>query len=383
MISYPDLDEDQKDFVDNQVNKDGNIWVQGFAGSGKSVLLIHALRVKLKESVDAKCCIVVYTQSLRDMFSTGINDLDPQNREGLKNVPVITYHEFMRNNVIYDFIFCDEVQDIPADVLTAMKNRSSCVIVAGDSNQSIYADTVNPADIGNIISARAFILNRVYRLTRSIMGAVSKMMPSLDIFGARRDMTKVDVQIRLRKCTDLRDEVKYTFETALENAAEGDTSVILLPFHDDIETFLGILCKQHGLDNFAVTKNRYGKPDYQTVNSFLNDNQIKIEYIGNGYGSFQNAETKRKVILMTYHSSKGMDFRHVFLPFMNQNTRISASPVISPETLLMVALTRSNRNLYITYNNQLHPLIEKFRDNCIEISSESQVKNNQGGITGW
>ena len=61
MISYPDLDEDQKDFVDNQVNKDGNIWVQGFAGSGKSVLLIHALRVKLRDTLGAKCCIVVFT----------------------------------------------------------------------------------------------------------------------------------------------------------------------------------------------------------------------------------------------------------------------------------------------------------------------------------
>ena len=383
MISYPKLDEDQKDFVDNQVNKEGNIWVQGFAGSGKSVLLIHALRVKLRENPASKCCIVVFTHSLRDMFSTGINELDPDNNEGLKNVPVITYHEFMKNAENYDYIFCDEVQDIPAHVLTAMKNRSKHVIVAGDSNQSIYSNTVNPSEIGTIISARAFILNRVYRLTRSIMTAVSKMMPSLDIFGARRDMTKVDVQIRLRKCKDLQDEVKYTYETALENAAEGDTSVILLPFHDDIIYYIKTLCEQHGLTDFVIPINKYGKPDYNTVNLFLSDNNIKLEYVGNNYGSFQNAEKNRKVIMMTYHSSKGMDFRHVFLPFMNSGTRISANPEISDETLFMVALTRSNRNLYITYSGNLHPLVDKFKDVCSEISDNTFTQNNIGGIIEW
>lgn len=383
MISYPDLDEDQKDFVDNQVNKDGNIWVQGFAGSGKSVLLIHALRVKLRDTLGAKCCIVVFTHSLRDMFSTGINELDPGNNEGLKNVPVITYHEFMKNSENYDYIFCDEVQDIPAHVLAAMKNRSKHVIVAGDSNQSIYANTVNPSEIGTIISARAFILNRVYRLTRSIMAAVSKMMPNLDIFGARRDMTKVDVQIRLRKCKDLQDEVKYTYDIALENAAEGDTSVILLPFHDDIKYYIKTLCEQYGLTDFTIPNNQHGKPDYNYVNRFLNEHNIKLEYVGNNYGSFQNAEKNRKVVMMTYHSSKGMDFRHVFLPFMNYGTRISASPEISDETLFMVALTRSNRNLYLTYSSTLHPLVEKFKDVCSEISDGSLNQKESGTIFGW
>jgi superfamily I DNA/RNA helicase len=215
------------------------------------------------------------------------------------------------------------------------------------------------------------------------MTAVSKMMPSLDIFGARRDMTKVDVQIRLRKCTSLQDEVKYTYETALENAAEGDTSVILLPFHDDIKFYIKTLCEQSNLPDYVVPNNQYGKPDYNAVNRFLNDNNIKLEYVGNNYGSFQNAEKNRKVIMMTYHSAKGMDFRHVFLPFMNSSTKISANPEVTDETLFMVALTRSNRNLYLTYSGNLHPLVQKFRDSCSEISTDALPQNNAGNIFGW
>lgn len=46
MVKYDKLDDDQKDFVDKEINNTGNIWIQGFAGSGKSAMLIHALRKK-------------------------------------------------------------------------------------------------------------------------------------------------------------------------------------------------------------------------------------------------------------------------------------------------------------------------------------------------
>jgi superfamily I DNA and RNA helicase len=44
MIREDQLDPDQKEFVNVESKKSGNIWVKGFAGSGKSVLLIHSLK---------------------------------------------------------------------------------------------------------------------------------------------------------------------------------------------------------------------------------------------------------------------------------------------------------------------------------------------------
>ena len=71
-------------------------------------------------------------------------------------------------------------------VLYAMNNRARKVIVAGDSNQSIYdtdprwqEPTVNPNQVGDIINARAFSLNMIHRLTRSIINAVQKILPSM------------------------------------------------------------------------------------------------------------------------------------------------------------------------------------------------------------
>lgn len=367
MIKYDKLDDDQKDFVDNEIKNKGNIWIKGFAGSGKSVMLIHALRKKIQSDPNANVCVVVYTHSLIDMFKTGISEL------GMPTIPVITYHQFMRGNENYDYIFCDEVQDLPADVLTQMKLRSQHVYVAGDSNQSIYENTVTPSEIGNIINARPFVLTRIYRLTRSIMSAVSNLIPNMDIFGSRRDMTKKDVSVRLGKGYDQNDEVKYIWAQSSNASAEGYSAAILLPKHDYIIDFANRILRLQGKSIWVMQVNNYGKPDYNSLNSHLRQQGLKLEYVGNGYGSFQNAEHNRNTILMTYHSAKGMDFDNVFLPFLSDDTIISRG---DEETLFMVAITRSKMNLFITYSGFLHHLVAKFESTCQRIELNNTNQNN-------
>jgi superfamily I DNA and RNA helicase len=188
MIREDQLDPDQREFINVESKKSGNIWVKGFAGSGKSVLLIHSLKNVLSKEPNAKIAVVVYTHSLIDMFKTGMKELNIPS-----SIPVMTYIEFCdKNSQNFDYIFCDEVQDLPSRVLYAMNNRSRKVIVAGDSNQSIY-DTdprwnepvVNPSQVGDIINARAFSLNMIHRLTRSIIAAVQKITSFNEYLGSK------------------------------------------------------------------------------------------------------------------------------------------------------------------------------------------------------
>ncbi len=369
MIRYDKLDDDQKDFVDKEINQKGNIWIKGFAGSGKSVMLIHALRKKLEEHPNANTCMVVFTHSLVDMFKTGMKEL------GMPSIPVMTYHQFKKGNQRYDYVFVDEVQDLPEDVLIQMRQRSSNVYVAGDSNQSIYEDTVSPSQIGEFIDARPFVLTRIYRLTRSIMTAVSNLLPDLDIFGARRDMTKKDVSVRLAKAYDRDEEVKYVWQQGTNATSEGYSSVVLLPTHDDIMDFCNRICSTQGKDVWQFQENRWGKPDYNSLNNHFKNKGLKVEYVGNGYGSFENAENKRNLILMTYHSAKGMDFENVFLPYLSSDTLISRR---DEKTLFMVAITRSKMNLYLTYSDYLHPLVESFESTCqrVDIGSSANVSSS-------
>jgi len=368
MIREDQLDPDQKDFVNIESQKSGNIWVKGFAGSGKSVLLVHSLKNVLNKQPNAKIAVVVYTHSLIDMFKTGMKELNLPS-----TIPVMTYIEFVdKNTSHYDYIFCDEVQDLPSRVLYAMNNRAGKVIVAGDSNQSIY-DTdprwneavVNPNQVGDIINARAFSLNMIHRLTRSIITAVQKLLPSMNIWGAKRDLTKQDVNIRLCEATSESEEVKYIYQEAQKGTAVGDTCVILLPTNILIQKFADLVLKENNKTVWTVKNNNYGKADYSDLNRHFKGNGIKLQFIGSGYGSLKDAEQNKDAILMTYHSAKGLDFDNVFLPFLNNNFYLHPS---NAETLFMVAMTRSRKNLFLTYFGYTYDLVDKFKSDCTEIS---------------
>ena len=64
---------------------------------------------------------------------------------------------------------------------------------------------------------------------------------------------------------------------------------------------------------------------------------------------------------MTYHSSKGLDFDNVFLPFMSIHSNIRN------EILFMVGMTRSKKNLYLTYSGTMHEYIKKIDKECTKI----------------
>ena len=368
MIREDQLDPDQRDFINVESKKTGNIWIKGFAGSGKSVLLIHSLKNIIQKEPRAKVAIVVYTHSLIDMFKTGMQEL------GLPSViPVMTYIEFCdKNSQNFDYIFCDEVQDLPSRVLYAMNNRANKVIVAGDSNQSIY-DTdprwneavVNPNQVGDIINARAFALNMIHRLTRSIISAVQKVLPTMNIWGAKRDLTKQDVNIRLCEAASEQEEVKYIYQEALKGANVGDTSAILFPTNDSVSKFANLVLTTNNKPNWNVKMNNWGKPDYNDLNNHFRNNGIKLQFIGSGYGSLKNAEQNKEAILMTYYSAKGLDFDNVFLPFLNIHFYLHPS---KSDTLFMVAMTRSRKNLYLTYYGYTHRLVDKLKSECTEIS---------------
>lgn len=368
MIREDQLDPDQREFVNIESKKSGNIWVKGFAGSGKSVLLIHALKNIIQKEPNAKVAVVVYTHSLIDMFKTGMQELNLPS-----SIPVMTYIEFVdKNSQNFDYIFCDEVQDLPARVLYAMNNKARKVIVAGDSNQSIY-DTdprwkepiVNPNQVGDIINARAFSLNMIHRLTRSIINAVQKILPSMNIWGAKRDLTKQDVNIRLCEASSEQEEVKYIYQEALKGANVGDISVVLFPTTNSITKFANLVLSANGKSQWSEGQNQYGKPNFGDLNRHFKNNGIKLQFIGSGYGALKNAEQNKEAILMTYHSSKGLDFDNVFLPFLNTHFYLHPS---NAETLFMVAMTRSRKNLYLTYFGYTHDLVDKFKSECTEIS---------------
>ena len=122
------------------------------------------------------------------------------------------------------------------------------------------------------------------------------------------------------------------------------------------------------------------------MSQLLNSQGINHEIRYNDRDDFRNSvdtlnfnSTNPK--LMTYHSAKGIDFDKVFMPFKNQ---VPDSMSEIEKTLLMVAMTRSRQDLYISYTTSLDRNVQAFLNVCKvvdleNINSKPLFGSNNGG----
>ena len=373
------LDEQQRDFVENVDINQRNVWIKGFPGSGKSVLLAYTIKKIKRQAPSASIVVVVFTHSLITMFKAAFREMGV-------NVDVITYFDFMKSPRRYDYILSDEVQDLTPTVLREMNNRGRHVVVAGDENQSIYEtaprtneNTVSPSQINSLLNSREFSLNIIHRLTRSIIDAVNKFLPNLNIFAARRDMSKQSTQVRVCEAQNTDEEVKYILKEGKNAVNNGYTVGVLIPTGKAIISFVNTALRQEGKPEWTPTTNRWGSVDFSDLNDHFNRCGLQLQYVGNGTGNF--SENSRKITIMTYHSSKGLDFDNVFIPGLNRNLFITYNQELS-KTLFMVAMTRSRNNLYLTYSGYKHDYLQKFSSDCNSIDIHANLNQQSTGFGG-
>jgi superfamily I DNA/RNA helicase len=101
---------------------------------------------------------------------------------------------------------------------------------------------------------------------------------------------------------------------------------------------------------------------YDAFNAFWKQNGYPLSYLGNGSGSLDDADRGPTVYLMTYHSSKGLDFQNVYLPRAVPGINLDPSGDGGEELerrLMFVAVTRTRENLFITHTGlHAHPFVE-------------------------
>ncbi|EEC53907.1 UvrD-helicase domain-containing protein [Bacteroides eggerthii] len=344
------LDPQQKEFLKKLKEKNYvgfNSWIKGFPGSGKSVLLVYAVKRLLAEKAKkgAKIVVVVFTHSLVELCKLELAELQ------LDGIEVLTMYQFYKSTKKWDYILCDEVQDLTPRILQAMKQRAkSMLIVAGDTNQSIYdrdpqfgEAVLTPEETSQIVRGEDFSLLYIHRLSPSIIRAVQYMMPQMRIFEARRDLTKKDVQIRVCRAVSEEREVEWVYQDARRRLKTGSCS-ILFPTQEAIVSFCNKILELKRKTAWERINDLYYKPWFYKLNRYLAECQIPIECIVGEYGSLNSAEKGQRIVLMTYHGSKGLDFDNVFIPFAN-----SSFDNLVASNLFMVAMTRSKLNLFITY----------------------------------
>lgn len=357
-----ELEQEQRAFRNRVWAENGNVYVSGFPGSGKSVCLLYAAKTIREKAPRATILFVEFTHSLIKMIEAALSQLN------LTDIKVVTYAKFAKQHYSrhYDFIICDEVQDMSAVLLKLMKQRARRVIVGGDPHQSIYEvmpsgePTVGPDEMKRILTPACFELTIIHRLNKFVIRAINSFMPEMHMLAEKVSMTKRHKPVYVWRCVDRTDEVKRIMNEATAALNFGRSVAILFPTHSKIENFVNTCLEATGKPQFDFSQDRqFGNRNYGLLNEHLEKQGIPMQSITNGYGSL--VTDSDKIILSTYHSSKGLDFDKVFMPFCNQNWNSQDSE--NDPRLFMVAMTRSRDELTLSFTVEMNRYIRQFLNN--------------------
>lgn len=324
-------------------------WIRGCAGTGKTLVMTHLIERLASVDPIGSMCFITYTNALVDLVETGVNS------NLAARVNVITHTKFLEEGRAYKYVFLDEVQDIPPEHLAKIRARAERLFVAGDPDQRIYANRSSDRDISAMVTGRVFELQEVYRLTPEIRALAEKLMPETSLVAAESAKDGESFPPQIHELDSEAEEAAWVWETALACASPGKPSVVLIPSHDDIHRFAICLAQHLGAPIPPKPKRRrYRHHDYEPFNTFWEERTLPVAYLGGGHGSLYASDEEPFVYLMTYHSSKGLDFENVFLPGLDDTREIvrGTSATTDPELearLLFVAVTRSRRRLFVSH----------------------------------
>lgn len=338
MVSRNKLDDDQKRAID-LVLTDGNYFVKGEAGTGKSIVLAHAALLYKHTNPDATMCVLTYTNALVACLNEGL--------EGY-GIECMTFHKFMRlrTSSRYNLVLIDEAQDLQPEWAERILAKGDKFVLFGDFAQSIYgfeSRLVSEDELMSIFTVRAVaLLNRDYRLPKNVRNLVTTIYAERE-FHAMPWRLMGNAQIPLFHADDWDSEIAFVVEKAKSYADTGSPTAILFEQKKAIFRFFHTLLE-------GKIKN---KLKLEEVNDLLEKNGLPFRFLGGKVGDFKEGDKRPLTYVMTWHSSKGLDFDTVILPDLGRSP-CRCNP-------LYVALTRSRRNLLLTYSGDQNDQIEKAR----------------------
>lgn len=332
MVKESALDDKQYEI---RMLKKGNYLIEGCAGSGKTVLALQKAK-ELEESGNDDYLIVLYTRALRSFVKDGLLKLsiDPDK--------VWNYDQLDNSGYTHvDYIIIDEVQDFTEEQLNKLISMANNFMLFGDDAQQVYPERLNLSEvksISNLPSNNHKTLDKNYRLPKSIARFSSHIKNDWEL--ETRCVNDNGDPPRIIKCNSLAEEL-LCIKKIIES---------------EYWTDIGILVH----NNEQVIK----------VEAELKKLGIEVEMkVNTGKVNKDNLDfysTKPK--LMTYHSSKGLQFEHVFMPGCEINTT-----KLNYKQAVYVATTRTSESLDILYSNQLSPFISRIPTDLSNYSSSQLI----------
>jgi len=352
-------------------NTNESWWLQGYAGTGKTMLLVHLITEYIEAGWD--CAFVTFTHALKKLAIEAMKELGHLSNE----LHVETVDKLNTLNRRFDIIFVDEVQDLTKKQITRLQMLGDRFIYAGDINQSIYLQAASSLTIQNALGRPNVVeLVDLYRMPEPIFLAANIIYPEAQIARGAQVATIEDCSINLVATDSIASEVEWVYKRALNESRNQLPSAILFGKHEDLQKFVQVLLAEMELLDAPEVIGH----DYDQLNVYLQRKKLKLMYFGGAQGGdLSDASSSKVVLLMTMHSAKGLEFGSVFTPFMDQGN--SLCPYASMKNkdewqrrFLFMAITRTKQNFYASYSKTL---CEHLVPLAPEHVSDALVKNNQ------
>ena len=314
-------DSELDDYQVKVINKktDNSYIVKGCAGSGKSILALWKAK-QIQDEHRGSYMYIVFTKALMQYMADGIKEVGISQRN-------VDYHWHWVNRAgcpSADYIIVDEAQDFSKEDIELFKSKAKkALLLYGDSAQQLYTfiqdkKTVSMEDIQYFTKFPVEQLVFNHRLPKKIARVAQYINSENDELEERCTVEGTEKPKILEYPTV---EKQYDAIIELIQNKHMEDVGILFRQNDEVEEAYNYF-QEHGLNVEA----KFGK---HMDLDFTSDNPK----------------------LMTYHSSKGLQFENVFLPDCTVEDDDNRNP-------LYVAVTRTYQSLYILHSGNLSSLFD-------------------------
>lgn len=322
MVREEELDDEQYKI---KMMKMDDYLVEGCAGSGKTILALQKAK-EIQDSDLGSYLVVIFTVTLKTFIQDGITNL------GLDPDRVCNFHALEKNGFdSADYVIVDEIQDFSKEIidkLTSMAKKN--FIFFGDNAQQLYAKKNNNITLEKI-RQQSDIKEKNYRVL-----AKNYRLPLPIAKFAESISTKEDHLAN--RC------VKHSGEKPLiikHNSPQSELDYFANLIKNETLSDVGILVENNA--QVELVKNYFNSIGLECEFKYYTQNETKYKSRHNNIDFYTD-----KPKIMTYHSSKGLQFEHVFLPFCELDGNNH-----NYQEALYVAVTRASERLIITYSNSL------------------------------
>lgn len=341
-------EEELDDYQVKIINKrtDSSFIVKGCAGSGKSILALWKAK-QIQENGNT-FLFVIFTKALKQYMKDGISQigLTASNVENYNQCfywskDGSTWQQGDWKKGKYDYLIVDEAQDFSKEDILLFKSKATkALLLYGDSAQQLYKFFTNKTaismdDMAYITKFPTEQLVFNHRLPKKIARLAEFINNEND-----------DLENRCRKeGNELPKILKYN---SLNAELDAIAEIIKNRNFEDV----GILLRNNN--------------DVEKVADYLRRKGLNVEAKVNDNVELNFNSSNPKI--MTYHSSKGLQFEVVFLPECTVSSQDDRNP-------LYVAITRTYQSLYIMHSGNLSSFFDAVPIKLYETSLTTKISD--------